>query len=91
MVKKSITEYNKRVLKYIVSVQSIKVGNSIFTQGRNEKEFGFVFIENGYYQGYGYAPKSTDKNDLSSLKKHLTQQKDTRDARRIIANYLNQG
>ena len=29
----SITEYNKRVLKYIVSVQSIKVGNSIFTQG----------------------------------------------------------
>ena len=43
--KESITEYNKRVLKYILSIQSIKMGNSIFTQGRDENEYGFVFIE----------------------------------------------
>ena len=86
--KESITEYNKRVLKYILSVQSIKMGNSIFTKGRDENEYGFVYIENGYYQGYGFAPNSIDKNDLSSLKKHLIHQKDTRDARRIINNIL---
>ena len=51
--KESITEYNKRVLKYILSIQSIKMGNSIFTKGRDENEYGFVYIENGYYQGYG--------------------------------------
>ena len=86
--KESITEYNKRVLKYILSVQSIKMGNSIFTKGRDENEYGFVYIENGYYQGYGFAPNSIDKNDFSSLKKHLIHQKDTRDARRIINNIL---
>ena len=64
------------------------MGNSIFTKGRDENEYGFVYIENGYYQGYGFAPNSIDKNDFSYLKKHLIHQKDTRDARRIINNIL---
>ena len=86
--KESITEYNKRVLKYILSIQSIKMGDSIFTKGRDENEYGFVFIEKGFYQGYGFAPNSIDKDDILSLKKHLIHQKDTRDARRIINNLL---
>lgn len=86
--KETIEDYNKRVLKFILSTQPKKLNQSIYTQGRNEKEVGFVYIEKGAYKGYGYILKSNLKKGKSELKKNLISQKDTRDARRIISSFI---
>jgi len=85
--KETPANYNKRMLKYFLTIKNNKIEKSIFTEGRNAKEFGFIFIEKGYYHGYGYVPKSTRKDDKETLRKNLVLQKDTRDVRRIISSF----
>lgn len=86
--KESNAEYNKRVLKFIMAVQPKKLNESLFTSGRNNKEIGFVFIENGVYKGFGYFLKNSRTKDNKHLKKNLIRQNDNRDARRIIRSYI---
>ena len=86
--KESNGEYNKRVLKFIMATQPKKLNESLFTSGRNRKEIGFVFIENGVYKGFGFIPKESRFRDNEYLKKKLIKQNDNRDARRIIRSYV---
>ena len=86
--KESNGEYNKRVLKFIMATQPKKLNESLFTSGRNSKEIGFVFIENGVYKGYGFIPKNSRTKNNEYLKKKLIKQNDNRDARRIIKSYV---
>ena len=86
--KESNGEYNKRVLKFIMATQPKKLNESLFTSGRNSKEIGFVFIENGVYKGYGFIPKNSRTKNNEYLKKKLIKQNDNRDARRIIRSYV---
>tara|TARA_B100000035_G_scaffold192082_1_gene163971 strand:- start:71 stop:1411 length:1341 start_codon:yes stop_codon:yes gene_type:complete len=86
--KESNGEYNKRVLKFIMATQPKKLNESLFTSGRNRKEIGFVFIENGVYKGFGFIPKKSRFRDNEYLKKKLIKQSDNRDARRIIRSYI---
>jgi len=86
--KESNGEYNKRVLKFIMATQPKKLNESLFTSGRNRKEIGFVFIENGVYKGFGFIPKKSRFRDNEYLKKKLIKQNDNRDARRIIRSYV---
>ena len=86
--KESNGEYNKRVLKFIMATQPKKLNESLFTSGRNNKEIGFVFIENGVYKGFGFIPKNSITKNNEYLKKKLIKQNDNRDARRIIKSYV---
>ena len=86
--KESNAEYNKRVLKFIMATQPKKLNESLFTNGRNSKEIGFVLIENGVYKGFGYIPKNSRLRDNEYLKKKLIKQNDNRDTRRIIRSYI---
>lgn len=86
--KESKGEYNKRVLKFIMATQPKKLNESLFTSGRNNKEIGFVFIENGVYKGFGFIPKNSITKNNEYLKKKLIKQNDNRDARRIIKSYV---
>ena len=86
--KESNSEYNKRVLKFIMATQPKKLNESLFTNGRNSKEIGFVLIENGVYKGFGYISKNSRLRDNEYLKKKLIKQNDNRDVRRIIRNYI---
>ena len=86
--KESNGEYNKRVLKFIMATQPKKLNESLFTSGRNSKEIGFVFIENGVYKGFGFIPKNNRTKNNEYLKKKLIKQNDNRDARRIIRSYV---
>ena len=86
--KESNAEYNKRVLKFIMATQPKKLNESLFTNGRNSKEIGFVLIENGVYKGFGFIPKKNRLRDNAYLNKNLIKQNDNRDARRIIRSYI---
>ena len=86
--KESNGEYNKRVLKFIMATQPKKLNESLFTSGRNSKEVGFVFIENGVYKGFGFIQKNSRTKNNEYLKKKLIKQNDNRDARRIIRSYV---
>ena len=88
--KETKENYNKRVLKFILSIQPKTIHQSIFTKGRNDKEKGFVFIDNGVYKGFGYTQIKIPEKNNKLLEKSLIKQKDTRDARRIIFNFLKQ-
>ena len=71
-----------------MATQPKKLNESLFTSGRNSKEIGFVFIENGVYKGFGYIPKNSLVKDNEYLKKKLIKQNDNRDTRRIIRSFI---
>ena len=71
-----------------MATQPKKLNESLFTNGRNSKEIGFVLIENGVYKGFGYIPKNSRLRDNEYLKKKLIKQNDNRDVRRIIRSYI---
>jgi DNA polymerase-3 subunit epsilon len=71
-----------------MATQPKKLNEPLFTSGRNSKEIGFVFIENGVYKGFGFIPRNCRIKDYEYLKKKLIKQNDNRDARRIIRSYV---
>ena len=84
--KETIESYNKRVNKAIKSL-GLQTENLVIKEnGRNDKEFGFVLILKGIYQGFGYTDKKLKKPEDYLLQ--IKPQKDNRDVQRILNAYL---
>ena len=48
-----------------MATQPKKLNESLFTSGRNRKEIGFVFIENGYIKDLGLSLKRVVSETMS--------------------------
>lgn len=81
-------EYNNRVKNLIDDLNFRSTTFLVLDKGRNSKEHGFVFIENGQYAGYGYIPRYVLARKLENFRKHLRKRKSNRDFQSIIKTQL---
>lgn len=77
--------YNLRVDTFINTFLFKNFTRLFEIPGRDEKEKGLVYINNGVYKGFGYCPVNTNKTDLL---KYIDTKADNKDVRRILMSYL---
>lgn len=82
----AVEVYNERVQNFLEKIKLPKGEILIEVEGRNDNEKGIVFIKNGMYKGFGYAPQKL--RSLNSLIKYIDEKDDNRDVRRIIMRHL---
>jgi DNA polymerase III subunit epsilon len=85
--KERITDYNLRVDEAITSMGSLQGSFIILLEGRKESEYGYAYIENGVYRGYGFAEGEVD---MDAMAKGLISQEDNSDVQRILRSYFRQ-
>lgn len=78
--------YNERVQSFLNKIKLPHGEILIEVEGRNSDEKGIVFIRNGMYKGFGYAPKKL--RSIHSMKKYIELKDDNKDVRRIIMRHL---
>ena len=83
--KESVHIYNERVDEAIESMGSLQGSFLIILQGRSTKEYGYVYVENGVYRGYGFAKGKVNQNKMA---KGLIPQEDNSDIQRILRSYF---
>ncbi|MGB5942038.1 MAG: exonuclease domain-containing protein [Leeuwenhoekiella sp.] len=85
-----VAPYNKRVRSAIKSLgESQKTDYILITEGRTEEENGFVQVENGMYQGYGFVDKQEQLEKVEDFEPYLIRQKDSYYTERILKGYVN--
>lgn len=82
----SIGEHEKNVKRFLKEYLALEETIVWTGSGRNKREFSFILMENGVYQGYGFIDKDTSIERVEGLKEHLIQQHDTVMTRRILAS-----
>jgi DNA polymerase-3 subunit epsilon len=86
--KEEVFAYNDRVYEAIASMGAISGSFIIYLSGRHEEETGFVLVENGLYQGYGYLPCVRESVSLEEVSRHLIPQSDNSDIQRLLRSYF---
>ncbi len=86
--KEEVLNYNQRVEEAIYSMGSISGSFVIYLNGRQDEETGFVLIENGLYQGYGFLPCAREDVVLEDISRHLVSQSDNSDIQRLLRSYF---
>lgn len=81
----STTSYNQRVDEFLNKITFEKFTRLFEVAGRNEKEKGLVYIENGVYKGFGFCPIKTKP---SRFLDYIEMKTDNKDVRRILIRYL---
>lgn len=79
------TTYNQRVDEFLNKITFKKFTQLFEVAGRNEKEKGVVYIENGVYKGFGFCPIKTKP---SKFLDYIKTKADNKDVRRILIRYL---
>lgn len=79
------SEYNARVEEFIRSSSIARFTRLFVVPGRNDKETGLVYIENGIYRGFGFCPVAVSPDDYLN---YIEFRQDNRDVRRILIRYL---
>ena len=86
--KESIEAYNERVLQMEKDYRNQLQNLLIKERGRNSEEEAVICIQEGCYKGYGFVNKEESLSSLEDLLAHVIPQKDTIEARQLIASYL---
>lgn len=84
----STESYNERCQEF---VDRISLGNDSFfiiEKGRQKGEKSLIWIENGMYRGFGYAPYHFYGNVTKKWTSFITLQEEDRDAKSIIIQHL---
>ncbi len=82
--KEEVEEYNARVNTLIDKLNFKRKSFLILDKGKVKSEASFVYIENGEYIGYGFAPGFILKKNYKNFHKYLKKQKSNRDFKSII-------
>ncbi len=86
--KESPKAYNQRA-ETAIKTSNFKYPNFlVLDNGRHEEELAVVKVENGRYQGYGYADISMANNNLDYLKDCTKGNMGNREISRIIQGYI---
>ena len=84
----STQEYNSRMEKLLAKLNFNGESFLVLDKGRASREYSFVYIENGEYRGYGFAPRYVLKRNPSNFKKFISPQQSNRDFQAIIRMQL---
>jgi len=84
----SAENYNSKVQQLIERINFNAESFLIVDKGRNTKEFSFVWMEKGQYQGYGFLFRYLLKREPQNFKKFLIPQTTNRDFQSIIRMQL---
>ncbi len=80
--------YNSRVEKAVTYMREQQQNIMIKEKGRSPFEEAIVLISEGVYKGFGFIPKKASLDSHEDLLAYVEPQKDTPEARRLIASYL---
>jgi DNA polymerase-3 subunit epsilon len=83
----TVDDYNHRVNLAIEHITQELKEQVIKTQGRHPEETGFIVINNGNYQGYGFIDTSEQITHMDELTTCLIQQKENADTFKILKSY----
>ena len=81
-------DYNKRVNECIDALTFEGRSFYIIDKGREKIEKSVVWIENGVYQGYGFAPYHFHGKGPTDYKRYINKQKENRDVKTILTLFL---
>ena len=81
-------DYNKRVNQCIDALTFEGRSFYIIDKGREKVEKSIVWIENGVYQGYGFAPYHFHGKGPDAFSRYITKQKEDRDIKTILNLFL---
>lgn len=80
--------YNLRVQAYIDQLQFNGDTFFLVDKGRNKGEKSLVWIENGIYRGYGYAPYHFHGKDPLHWSRYIQVEKENKDNKTIIHQFM---
>ncbi len=80
--------YNLRVQAYIDQLQFNGDTFFLVDKGRNKGEKSLVWIENGIYRGYGYAPYHFHGKDPLHWSRYIQIEKENKDNKTIIHQFM---
>ena len=80
--------YNLRVQAYINQLQFNGDTFFLVDKGRNKGEKSLVWIENGIYRGYGYAPYHFHGKDPLHWSRYIQIEKENKDNKTIIHQFM---
>ncbi len=83
----TVDDYNHRVNLAIEQITQELKEQVIKTQGQHLEEAGFIVINNGRYQGYGFIDTSEQITHIEELTTYLIPQKENADTFKILKNY----
>ncbi len=81
--------YNVRAKEAIAAMENERDTYAILAQGRSLGEQGFVMVQDGFYQGYGFYDRNESITGFEGLEDFLVRKGNTYHTTRIIASYLN--
>ena len=85
--KEEVNQYNSRVDEAIDYMQTLKEDFVIREKGRSFEEYGFAWMKDGAYKGYGFIPSDVQLSHVEELETYLVPQLDTPEARRYLYSY----
>ena len=80
-----VASYNQRLEEALKAIALPTEDHFIILEGRDHNEKGFVYLNNGVYAGYGYAPIDCPEEKLLDF---LEQQENNADTQAIVQSYL---
>ena len=80
--------YNERVQQFVDKLTFERKTFYILDKGRDKFEKSLVYIENGVFVGFGFAPYHFNNLDTSNWKKFIRPQQENRDDKTIINQAL---
>jgi len=84
----STVSYNERVSELVEQLSFEGKSFYILDKGRNKGERSIVWIENGAYKGYGFAPFHFNGKEPIDWKRYVTPQNENRDINTILNLFL---
>ncbi len=84
----SAENYNQRIHQFIDALTFEGRSFYIIDKGREKVEKSIVWIENGVYQGFGYAPYHFHGKEPRAFSRYITKQKEDRDIKTILHLFL---
>ncbi len=84
ILEESPESYNERVEALRKKLHFSGASFLLLDKGRTSRESGFVYIQDGEYKGYGFAPKYMLKRDPQNFQKLLIRQDNNRDFQSLI-------
>ena len=90
--KEEIETYNEKVQQFIEETCIENNSFYILDKGRNKMERSIVWIENGHYQGFGYAPfHFNGEKNIHAYKRFITKHQEDKDSKMIVKSFLKKG
>ena len=84
-------QYNERVNKFINDISFEKESFFLIDKGRDKSEKSLVWVDNGHFRGYGYAPFHFHGKEVLHWTRYINEFPEDKDIKMIIKSFLKKG